>query len=109
LATRPTQEWLARLAAYDVPCAPVLRREDVLTDPQVVHNGLIETINQPGLGPIRQSRPAARFDGTPAAIRGPAPSIGQHTEAVLAELGLAPAEITALIASGAASIGKRRS
>ena len=108
LATRPTQEWLARLAANDVPCAPVLRREDVLTDPQVVHNGLIETIDQPGLGPIRQARPAARFDATPAAIRGPAPSIGQHTEAVLAELGLAPAEIAALIASGAASIGKRR-
>jgi crotonobetainyl-CoA:carnitine CoA-transferase CaiB-like acyl-CoA transferase len=108
LATRPTQEWLARLAANDVPCAPVLRREDVLTDPQVVHNGLLETIDQPGLGPIRQARPAARFDATPAAIQGPAPSIGQHTEAVLAELGLAPAEIAALIASGAASIGKRR-
>jgi crotonobetainyl-CoA:carnitine CoA-transferase CaiB-like acyl-CoA transferase len=108
LATRPTQEWLARLAANDVPCAPVLRREDVLTDPQVVHNGLIETIDQPGLGPIRQSRPAARFDATPAAIRGPAPSIGQHTEVVLAELGFTPAEIAALIASGTASIGKRR-
>ena len=108
LATAPTQEWLARFAANDVPCAPVLRREDVLTDPQVVHNRLIETLDQPGLGPIRQARPAARFDGTPAAIRGPAPSIGQHTEAVLAEIGLAPAEIAALIASGAASIGKRR-
>jgi crotonobetainyl-CoA:carnitine CoA-transferase CaiB-like acyl-CoA transferase len=108
LASRPTQEWLARLAANDVPCAPVLRREDVLTDPQVVYNGLIETIDQPGLGLIRQARPAARFDGTPAAIRGPAPSIGQHTEAILAELGLAPAEIAALIALGAASIGKRQ-
>ncbi len=106
LATRPTQEWLRRLADNDVPCAPVLRRDDVLTDPQVVYNGLIETIDQPGLGPIRQARPAARFDRTPAAIQGPAPSIGQHTEAVLAELGLAPAEIAALLASGAASIGK---
>ncbi|HUB48734.1 MAG TPA: CoA transferase [Acetobacteraceae bacterium] len=108
LATRPTQEWLARLTANDVPCAPVLRRDEVLTDPQVVHNGLIETIDQPGLGQIRQARPAARFGGTPAAIRGPAPSIGQHTESVLAALGLAPAEIAALVASGAASIGKRQ-
>jgi crotonobetainyl-CoA:carnitine CoA-transferase CaiB-like acyl-CoA transferase len=107
LATRPTQEWLARLAANDVPCAPVLRRDDVLTDPQVIHNDLIETIDQVGLGPIRQARPAARFDGTPAAIQGPAPSIGQHTKAVLAELDLSPAEIGALIASGAASTGKR--
>jgi crotonobetainyl-CoA:carnitine CoA-transferase CaiB-like acyl-CoA transferase len=109
LETRPTKEWLSRLAANDVPSAPVLRRDDVLTDPQVVFNGLIETIDQPGLGPIRQARPAARFDGTPAAIRAPAPSIGQHTEAVLVELGLAPADIAALVASGAASMGKRPS
>jgi crotonobetainyl-CoA:carnitine CoA-transferase CaiB-like acyl-CoA transferase len=108
LATRPTEEWLRRLADNDVPCAPVLRRDDVLTDPQVVYNGLIETIDQPGLGPIRQARPAARFDGTPAAIQGPAPSIGQDTEAVLAELGLPEVEVAALIASGAASIGKHR-
>jgi crotonobetainyl-CoA:carnitine CoA-transferase CaiB-like acyl-CoA transferase len=107
LATRPSQEWLARLAANDVPCAPVLRREDVLTDPQVVHNDLIETIDQPGLGPIRQARPAALFDGTPAAIQGPAPLIGQHTKTVLAELGLPPTDIAALIASGAASVRKR--
>jgi crotonobetainyl-CoA:carnitine CoA-transferase CaiB-like acyl-CoA transferase len=108
LATRPTQEWLARLSANDVPCAPVLRRDDVPTDPQVVHNGLIETIDQPGLGPIRQARPAARFDRTPAAIQGPAPSIGEHTEAILAELGLPSGEVAALIASGAASRGKYR-
>jgi crotonobetainyl-CoA:carnitine CoA-transferase CaiB-like acyl-CoA transferase len=108
LATRPTQEWLARLAANDVPCAPVLRRDDVLTDPQVVYNGLIETIDQPGLGPIRQARPAARFDRTPAEIQGPAPSIGEHTEAILAELGFLPGEVAALIASGAASTGKHR-
>ena len=100
-------ERIATAHADDVPSAPVLRRDDVLTDPQVVFNGLIETIDQPGLGPIRQARPAARFDGTPAAIRDPAPSIGQHTEAVLAELGLAAADIAALVASGAASMGKR--
>jgi crotonobetainyl-CoA:carnitine CoA-transferase CaiB-like acyl-CoA transferase len=108
LATRPTQEWLKRLADNDVPSAPVLRRDDVLTDPQMVYNGLIETIDQPGLGPIRQARPAARFDGTPAAIQGPAPSIGQHTEAVLAELHFSSAEIAALLTSGAASVGKHR-
>lgn len=108
LATRQTQEWLVLLAANDVPCAPVLRRDEVVTDAQVVYNGLIETIDQPGLGPIRQSRPAARFDRTPAAIQGPAPSIGQHTETILAELGLTPADITALVASGAASRGTRQ-
>jgi crotonobetainyl-CoA:carnitine CoA-transferase CaiB-like acyl-CoA transferase len=109
LAIRSTEEWLVRLSENDVPCAPVLRRDEVPTDPQVVHNNLIETIDQPGLGAIRQSRPAARFDVTPAAIQGPAPRIGEHTEEILAESGLMPSEIRALIASGAASMGKSQS
>jgi crotonobetainyl-CoA:carnitine CoA-transferase CaiB-like acyl-CoA transferase len=103
LESRPTEEWLGLLAANDVPSAPVLRREQVLNDPQVVHNRLIETIEQPGLGMIRQSRPAARFEGTPAGIQGPAPRLGEHTEQILAEIGLAPTEIAEMITSGAAS------
>ena len=102
LKTGTSRDWLERLDAADVPCAPVLRRAEVIDDPQVVHNGLIEIMEQPGMGPIRQSRPAARFDRTPARIGGPAPRIGEHTEAILAELGLAADEIAALIASGAA-------
>jgi crotonobetainyl-CoA:carnitine CoA-transferase CaiB-like acyl-CoA transferase len=103
LESRRTEEWLKLLAANDVPSAPVLRREQVLNDPQVVHNRLIETIEQPGLGMIRQSRPAARFESTPAGIQGPAPRLGEHTEQILAEIGLAPTEIADMIASGAAS------
>ena len=109
LQTGTNQAWLDRLAANDVPCAPVLRRDQVLTDPQVVHNGLIETIEQPGLGTIRQSRPAARFDGTPAAIQGPAPRIGEHTEAILTDLGLTQSDISTMIASGAAATGRSKS
>lgn len=108
LESRTTKEWLRLLADNDVPGAPVLRREQVLNDPQVVHNRLIETIEQPGLGPIRQARPAARFEQTPAAIQGPAPGLGQHTEQILAEIGLSGAEIAAMVASGAASSGQSR-
>jgi crotonobetainyl-CoA:carnitine CoA-transferase CaiB-like acyl-CoA transferase len=66
---------------------------------QVVANELIETFDQPGLGAVRQPRPAARFDQTPARIGGPAPRIGEHTRAVLTELGYDPAEIEALMTS----------
>jgi crotonobetainyl-CoA:carnitine CoA-transferase CaiB-like acyl-CoA transferase len=103
LQSRRTEEWLKLLAANDVPSAPVLRREQVLNDPQVVHNRLIETIEQPGLGTIHQARPAARFENTPAGIHGPAPRLGEHTEQILAEIGLARSEIAEMIASGAAS------
>ena len=51
---------------------------------QVMNNELIEVMDQPTLGTVRQARPAARFDRTPARIAGPAPRIGEHTDAILA-------------------------
>ena len=102
LTTGRSAEWLEKLDAADVPCAPVLTRAQVIEDAQVRNNGLIETFEQPGLGRVRQARPAARFAATPAAIGGPAPLIGQHTQTVLAELGYGADEIAAMIKTGAA-------
>jgi crotonobetainyl-CoA:carnitine CoA-transferase CaiB-like acyl-CoA transferase len=102
LAGGHSQDWLDRLDAADVPCAPVLRRGAVINDAQVINNELIEMMQQPRLGTVRQARPAARFDRTPAGIAGPAPRIGEHTDAVLAEAGYSGAEIGALKASRAA-------
>jgi crotonobetainyl-CoA:carnitine CoA-transferase CaiB-like acyl-CoA transferase len=93
---RPTAEWLQRLDSNDVPSAPVLRRGEVITNEQVVTRELIEEFDHPDIGRIRQPKPAARFDRTPAEIRGPAPRIGEHSAVILAELGLEPAEIERL-------------
>ncbi len=102
LATGHSQNWLDRLDAAEVPCAPVLRRAEVMHNAQVINNRIIEEFEQPSLGRVRQARPAARFESTPAKIAGPAPAIGEHTDAVLAELGYMPAEIEALKAARAA-------
>jgi crotonobetainyl-CoA:carnitine CoA-transferase CaiB-like acyl-CoA transferase len=102
LAAGHSQQWLDRLDAADVPCAPVLRRAEVMNDIQIVNNELIELMDQPTLGTVRQPRPAARFDRTPARIGGPAPRIGQHTDAILAEAGYSGTEIHALKTSRAA-------
>ena len=88
LKTGDSADWLTRLDAAQVPCAPVLSRQELLSDPQVVANGLIVEFDQPGLGRVRQARPAARFSGTPSRTPGPAPALGEHTVAILAELGL---------------------
>ena len=105
LASGHSQDWLDRLDAAEVPCAPVLRRAEVMHDKQVIANELIETLEQPSLGTIRQPRPAARFDRTPARIAGPAPRIGQHTDAILAEAGYSAEEIAAMKQAGVAKGG----
>ena len=95
---RTTAEWLRRLDTNDVPSAPVLRRGEVIANEQVLARELIAEFDHPDIGLVRQPKPAARFDRTPAAIRGPAPRIGEHSAVILAELGLEAAEIERLAA-----------
>jgi len=98
--TDTTAHWLERLAAEQVPCAPILDRHELLRDAQIAASELIEEIDHPLAGRIRHVRPAARFDRTPARVRGFAPALGQHTDEVLAEIGLDAREIEVLRASG---------
>ena len=93
---RPTSEWLRRLDANDVPSAPVLRRNEVIANEQVLARELVVELDHPDIGRVRQPVPAARFDRTPAQIHGPAPRIGEHSAAILAELGFGAAEIEKL-------------
>jgi len=98
-----TKQIIATLEAADVPCAPVLSRWQMLSDPQVTANQIVHEIDQPGLGPVRQARAAAKFSATPNADIPTAPALGEHTETVLAELGYSDAEIAALITDGVAA------
>jgi crotonobetainyl-CoA:carnitine CoA-transferase CaiB-like acyl-CoA transferase len=95
-------EWLRRLDAADVPCAPVLRRNEIVENAQVLAMNLIKTLHQPSVGEVRQPQPAALFGDTPSQIRGPAPCIGEHTRDIMRELGFTDNEIEAVIAEGAA-------
>ena len=101
LLTNTVAHWLDVLDKADVPCAPVLPRREIPHHPQVIAAETVETFDHPGVGEVRQARPAASFEGSPAAIHGPAPYLGQHTTEILAELGYDDAEIEELEASGA--------
>ena len=87
---------LARLVGEDVPCGPVLSLDEVPQDAQVKHNGVIEEVDHPHAGTMRVCKQAARFSKTPSELGRPAPAFGEHTDELLAELGLAPAEIAEL-------------
>ena len=88
LKTKTTEEWLERLDAEQVPCAPILPLADVITHPQIQASELLFETEHPVAGKIRQPRAAAVFGETPTTLRRPAPTLGQHTEEILAELGL---------------------
>jgi crotonobetainyl-CoA:carnitine CoA-transferase CaiB-like acyl-CoA transferase len=98
LRTRTSAEWLARLDRENVPCAPVLDREQVIAQEQVRVNEVIEELEHPLAGRYRQPRPAARFSETPARIRGHAPLLGEHSAEIALELGVSGAELETLLA-----------
>ncbi len=74
--------------------------EALVADEQARHVGVIETVEQPGAGTLRQVAPPWDFEGTPAAIQGPPPRLGEHNAAVLAEAGYSEAEIASLREEG---------
>ena len=102
LHKRTTGEWIERLTLHDVPHAPVLTRSQMIQHPQIEANELIVQHEHPKAGKIRQTRPPARFGGTPATHRMNAPGLGEHTRDLLREAGYTDNEITAMLESGAA-------
>jgi crotonobetainyl-CoA:carnitine CoA-transferase CaiB-like acyl-CoA transferase len=99
-ALRPltSQEALERLESEDVPCAPVLRRRDVIEHPQILANETLIETDHPVAGRIRQTRGAARFSASPAKPPRAAPRLGEHSHEVLREIGLTDDELGHLTA-----------
>ena len=106
LRGRSSADCLARLEAEDVPCAPILRRRDMIGHPQILANETVIETEHPQAGHLRQARAAARFSETPARHRHGAPCLGEHTREVLAGLGLSAAELDALAAEAVIGLGE---
>ncbi len=100
IAKHASADLIERLQARQVPCAPILSRMDVLENDQVEQNRIIEVHEDPVLGPVRQPRPAARFEATPATIRRMAPFLGADNADILAELGYRTDEVRKLTDDG---------
>lgn len=100
-AERTTEEWMARFDAAGVPAAPVRSVAELLDDPQVVANDLVVGFEHPAAGRVEMVGPVMQMAKTPATVRRPPPTLGQHNEEILAEFGYSGAEIASLRASGA--------
>lgn len=87
IAKWTTDEILTRLNDNHVPSAPVLTRTSLLDNAQVQNNGIMIELDGGAVGPIRQPRPAARFEVSPAEVQGIAPRLGAHNTEILSELG----------------------
>lgn len=79
-------DFIAACDEHDVPAAPLRPLGALAEDPQAIENAIFEIIDHPVIGRVRDARPAPTFSGTPAQIGAPAPTLGQHTDEVLAEL-----------------------
>src|SRR5947209_10325140 len=85
-ATRKSEEWVAELNRSGVPCGPDCRVREVFADPQVQHLGVAAAVEHPRLGRFSVLGQAVKLSRTPAAVKTPAPELGQHTDEILKEL-----------------------
>ena len=101
LVTAPADHWTPLIQAKGIPCTRVNRIDQVLADPQVLENNMIEEVDVPGVGPVRLAAPPIHFDddtGDRSPL--PPPWLGEHTRPVLQELGYEDADIDRLAAAG---------
>ncbi|HEY5887206.1 MAG TPA: CaiB/BaiF CoA-transferase family protein [Acidimicrobiales bacterium] len=98
--TLSADEVVERCVAADVPVATAFTAADIFADPHVTARGDLVTVDDPVAGPMRQQAPYPRRVGeVPEAPTG-APTLGQHTTEVLADLGLDAAELARLSDAG---------
>jgi len=96
----PTAQIMAGVGREGVPIGPVNSIEDFLADPQVQHNESVVEYRDETYGRVLFANYPARFEKTPAQVAARSPKLGEHTDAVLAELGYSPEQIDAARTAG---------
>jgi crotonobetainyl-CoA:carnitine CoA-transferase CaiB-like acyl-CoA transferase len=104
LLLKTRADWLALLEAAKVPCGPINDLDDVFADPQVQARGMAVPVPHPLNDTLRLVASPMKLSATPVQLRLAPPLLGQHTDEVLAEIGIDAAARETLRASGV--IGK---
>ena len=101
LRAQPTAWWLAELERAGIPCGAINTIDRLASDPQVAAREMLQEVVDPVAGPMQMAGVPIKLSVSPGAIAGPAPALGEHTDAVLrGRLGLDEAAIRRLREDG---------
>lgn len=100
IAQRTQAENVAFFEKADVTIGPIYDISQIVEDPHVLARELIADYPDPDMGAFPMHHVVPRLSGTPASIRTPAPKIGEHNAALLAEIGIDEATYQKLLAAG---------
>ena len=98
---KPAEEWLAMFRDTGVPAGPIYAVDEALKAPQAQARGMIVELEHPAIGKARSIANPIRMTETPVRYHRAPPLLGEHTEAILGEMGMVPEEISVLRAKGA--------
>jgi formyl-CoA transferase len=96
---RPSNEWIDAFQLAGIPVGPIKNVAEILDDPHVHAREMVVEVDHPVIGRMKTLGVPIKLSETPGAVTRAAPTLGQHSDEILCELGYSPAEIADLHAA----------